>query len=141
MYKQVPQEIMVSCYERGHHYNRHLDSYGDQDNPRAFTAILYVNPDYEHRCAKSDGGYLRGWSGREQDAHILFEIMPQAGDLVLFKVPLSLIVYSCLGRVAVAACCDDAAGTGHLARGCRKRSTEGSTASNGYSAMALVRMI
>ena len=76
----LPQDaIMIACYPPGAFYKRHLDSFGPEDSPRWFTALLYTNT-----CWKDgDGGELQVFlKGKRGPAT---KIQPLAGRLVLFK--------------------------------------------------------
>ncbi len=69
-------ELHFAVYPPGTGYQRHLDRFRDDDR-RALTAILYLNPDW----IREDGGLLRFWpeSGTEP-----LDIVPAGGTLVTF---------------------------------------------------------
>merc|ERR1711979_146428 len=48
----VPQNVMLSDYGPGDYYQRHLDSHGPEENPRAITLLLYLNSSW----GPTDGG-------------------------------------------------------------------------------------
>jgi hypothetical protein len=76
---RVPPHILASAYPPAARYERHLDSYGGQDNARQLTFLLYANPEWDDA---QDGGCLQ----LEADAPCeTVEVSPLAGTLVAFE--------------------------------------------------------
>lgn len=83
-------ECHYSVYEPGQFYVRHRDT-TSQQNRRVFSFVVYLNPDWK----ADDGGHLVGYAddgdtnptGPTGD-NILFDITPQAGQMILFKSEL-----------------------------------------------------
>lgn len=95
---RVPMAVMVSAYEAGIRYRRHLDSYGGSDNHRMITVLLYLNTGPLWEAEDSPlGGKLRVYpplkDGRpaEEDGVVEpVELAPKAGRMVIL---LSRTVY------------------------------------------------
>ena len=79
---KVPQEVMAACYPGSEaapgSYMKHFDR-GSKGNPRALTAILYLNAGWD---ASRDGGMLRAYlPGRGGEYR---DVEPRGGRLLLF---------------------------------------------------------
>lgn len=70
-------ECHYSVYEPGQFYVRHRDTTAQQ-NRRVFSFVVYLNFDWQ----ADDGGHLVGYDEHES---VLFDITPQAGQMILFK--------------------------------------------------------
>lgn len=68
-------EVHAAYYPPGAHYDKHLDRHRD-DDARTLTAILYLNPDWQH----SDGGLLEIDLPDGSQAHV----EPRLGTFVSF---------------------------------------------------------
>lgn len=76
-------EMHYAVYPRGTFYKRHLDQFKTDDR-RILTFILYLNFDW----TEEDGGQLRIFIPRENEAEKVVDITPKAGRLVCFKSDL-----------------------------------------------------
>lgn len=74
------QSVMISCYPPGGSYCRHADNSKDEDgenqNPRALTAIFYAQPS---DWSEEDGGHLRFFLDDE-----VVEVLPCSNRFVIF---------------------------------------------------------
>jgi SM-20-related protein len=73
-------ECHYSIYEPGQFYVRHRDT-THNENRRVFSFVIYLNFDWQ----VGDGGHLVGYG---TDENLLFNISPQAGQMILFKSEL-----------------------------------------------------
>lgn len=73
-------ECHFAVYEPGQFYVRHPDT-TSLNNRRVFSFVIYLNPDWQ----ETDGGHLVGYGS---DNSVLFDIAPQAGQMILFKSEL-----------------------------------------------------
>ena len=69
-------ECHYAVYEPGQFYKIHRDS-TQNDNKRVFSFVLYLNQDWD----PADGGQLVGYENQNK----LFSILPEIGNMVLFK--------------------------------------------------------
>jgi len=72
-------ECHYAFYDKGHYYQRHLDSTQD-NNKRFFSFVIYLNSDWN----KNDGGELVGYENEK----IIFQQQPELGKMVLFQSDL-----------------------------------------------------
>ena len=70
-------ECHYSAYEPGQFYVRHHDT-TQQHNQRVFSFVIYLNFDWQ----EADGGHLVGYGA---DETVLFDVRPEAGQMILFK--------------------------------------------------------
>ncbi len=70
-------ESHYSHYAPGAYYKKHLDAFRGQSN-RIVSTVLYLNKNWQ----PVDGGELRVYA--KDSAHILVDIMPELGRLVIF---------------------------------------------------------
>mmetsp|Transcript_8490 Transcript_8490/g.27047 ORF Transcript_8490/g.27047 Transcript_8490/m.27047 type:complete len:440 (-) Transcript_8490:48-1367(-) len=91
---RLDASVMVSAYEAGVSYRRHMDSYGGDDNHRMLTVLAYLN---DYSWDEESAGALRLYkdlapegkvvSAEEADAGGLgdfLDVLPLAGRVVLF---------------------------------------------------------
>ena len=72
---------MLACYPGGGAlFKRHVDNSADAPDERAVTAIIYLNPEW----TPADGGMLRVFPMRGEEAAPALEVAPTCGTLVLF---------------------------------------------------------
>ncbi len=70
-------ECHFSAYEPGQFYVRHHDT-TQQHNRRVFSFVIYLNFNWH----ETDGGHLVGYCPGDT---VLFDVKPQAGQMILFK--------------------------------------------------------
>jgi len=72
-------ECHFAFYSKGHFYQKHRDT-TSLNNKRVFSFVLYLNPDWKNE----DGGQLVGYSNED----VLFKILPEMGQLIVFRSDL-----------------------------------------------------
>lgn len=72
-------ECHYAHYQKGHYYQRHLDT-TSINNKRFFSFVIYLNSDW----SEQDGGQLLGYHEDE----VLFSLKPELGNMILFRSDL-----------------------------------------------------